>query len=107
VRLTSPANEGGDKSALLTALLAELRPLADFIILDSPPCLAWSDAFFLAPLADSVLYVVRRRKQNVDAQRNIQVQLAGMGVNVLGVVYNEGKRFRPLQGLKRKLAKTV
>lgn len=71
------------------ALLARLRPAADYIILDSPPCLKNADAFFLAPIVDGVIYVVRRRAQDVEAQRTIQARLTRLGATVLGVVFNE------------------
>ena len=79
----------------LPTLLAEVRPMADFIVMDSQPCRGSSDAFFLAPLADAILYVVRRRKQDVEEQRSIQHRCAGIGGKVLGAVYNEGPRFHP------------
>lgn len=63
--------------------------VADFVILDSPPCLRYSDAFFLARETDGVLYVVRRRRQDVQAQRAIQAQLRTIGANIIGAVYNE------------------
>jgi polysaccharide biosynthesis transport protein len=69
--------------------LSALRPLADHIVVDSPPCLRFSDPFFLAPLVDGVLYVVRRRRQDAGAQQAIQQQLSSLGAKVLGVVYNE------------------
>lgn len=65
------------------------EPLADFVILDSPPCLRYSDAFLLAPQVDGVLYVVRRRRQDVEAQQGIQARLRALGANVVGAVYNE------------------
>ncbi len=62
----------------------------DFIILDSPPCLHYADAFQLAPLVDGVLYVVRQRRQDREAQRSIRAQLSQLGVNLLGLVFNRG-----------------
>lgn len=61
----------------------------DFAILDSPPCQRFTDAFALASRVDGVLFVVRRRRQNVGMQRSIQEQLGRLGAQVLGVVYNE------------------
>lgn len=73
----------------LEQVLASLRPTTDYIILDSPPCLTYADAFFLAPLADGIIYVVRRRSQDISAQRNVQARLMRLGANVLGMVFNE------------------
>lgn len=63
---------------------------ADYIIMDSPPCLQYADALELAPLVDGVLYVVRRRRQEGKAQRDVRAQLDRMGVNLLGLVFNRG-----------------
>lgn len=69
--------------------LTALRSVTDNIIIDSPPCLSFSDPFFLAPLVDGILYVVRRRRQDAAAQRTVQQQLSSLGARVLGVIYNE------------------
>lgn len=76
--------------SVMTELLSALKAMADFIILDSPPCLRYVDAFFLARFVDGVMYVVRRRQQDAGAQHAVQSQLARLGARVLGVVYNEG-----------------
>jgi Mrp family chromosome partitioning ATPase len=83
----TPKGEG-DPAALERALAA-LRPQCDYIVVDSPPCLRYADAFLYAPLVDGVLYVVRRRGQDVAAQRDAQARLARLGARVLGVVFNE------------------
>lgn len=70
-------------------VLDVLRPAVDSIVIDTPPCMSYSDAFFLAPKVDAVLFVVRRRRQDATAQRGIQQQLSALGARVLGVVYNE------------------
>ncbi|HLH74616.1 MAG TPA: hypothetical protein VKX96_15115 [Chloroflexota bacterium] len=84
-----PLNVTGGNPAAMKELLATLRPLTDFILLDSPACLQQADAFVLAPLVDGVIYVVRQRRHDVAAQRDIQAQLARLGVRVLGAVFNE------------------
>ncbi|MGH2461316.1 MAG: hypothetical protein ACRDIY_20850 [Chloroflexota bacterium] len=78
----------GDATTL-REMLAALRPLSDFVLIDSAPCLSNADAFLLAPLVDGVIYVVRRRPQDAAAQRQIQSQLTRLGARVLGAVFNE------------------
>jgi len=73
----------------LQALLGALRPVTDCVVIDSPPCQRTADAYALAPLVDGVLYVVRRRRQDVAAQRSIQAQLQRLGARVLGAVFND------------------
>jgi hypothetical protein len=43
----------------------------------------------LVPHVEGILYVVRRRAQDVAAQRAVQSQIKRLGGRVLGVVYNE------------------
>ena len=71
------------------AVIDAARSAVDIVILDSPPCLRYADAFSVAPLVDGVIFVIRRRAQSVDAQRTVQEQLGQLGAKVLGVVYNE------------------
>ena len=84
-----PLNVTQRDPSAMKELLTTLRPLTDFILLDSPACLHQADAFVLAPLVDGVIYVVRRRRHDVAAQRDIQAQLARLNVRVLGAVFNE------------------
>jgi Mrp family chromosome partitioning ATPase len=83
------ARDGVLARMALPPLLAALRSVADFVILDSPPCLQFADGFLLSTHTNGVLYVVRRRQQDAAAQRAVQEQLARLGANVLGVVFNE------------------
>src|SRR5438270_4023268 len=46
-------------SQRMRAVISELAEDADYVLIDSPPCVLYSDAFLLAPLTDGVLYVVR------------------------------------------------
>jgi len=86
--LTLAPGSNGDGTRT-NELLGRLREQADFVLVDSPPCSRASDGFGLAPLVDAVLYVVRRRQQDVQLQRSVQSQLSRLGANVLGVIYNE------------------
>lgn len=61
----------------------------DYIILDSPACLQYADAFQLAPLVDGVIYVIRKRRQDHEAQRRVRAQLDRVGANLLGLVFNQ------------------
>jgi Mrp family chromosome partitioning ATPase len=62
---------------------------SDHTIVDSPPCLESTDVFRLATEVDGVIYVVRRRSQDVSVQRRVQAQLNQLGVRILGVVFND------------------
>lgn len=80
---------GPPRPAEMQAVIEAARSALDLVILDSPPCLRYADAYSVAPLVDGVLFVVRRRAQSVDAQHGVQEQLRQLGANVLGAVYNE------------------
>jgi Mrp family chromosome partitioning ATPase len=75
-------------SQRMQAVMAELARYADIVLLDSPPCLLYSDAYVLAPMADGVLYVVRSGAQDKAAQRRVQRQLQQAKARILGVVFN-------------------
>ncbi len=71
----------------LKTLLDRLTPLFDWIILDSPPAVAMSDASLLAELCDGVLLVVASGKTPFDmAQKARQLLKKG---RLLGVVLNK------------------
>jgi capsular exopolysaccharide synthesis family protein len=75
-------------SQRMHAVMQELANLADYIVVDTPPCLVYADAFLVSRLADGVLYVVRAGSQNKAAQRRVQKQLEQAKVRMLGVVFN-------------------
>ncbi|MFI5269963.1 MAG: tyrosine-protein kinase family protein, partial [Chloroflexota bacterium] len=72
-------------------VIADLAEDADYVLIDSPPCLLYSDAYLLAPLTDGVLYVVRAGSQDKSAQRRVQRQLQQAKARILGVVFNEAE----------------
>jgi capsular exopolysaccharide synthesis family protein len=75
-------------SDTMDQLLAELRGLADIILIDAPPLLTTSDVTALAPLTDGVLFVVdpgRTTRANLTQSRRelelLDVPMAGLVVN--------------------------
>jgi len=77
-------------NARMRALLELLRPQFDFILIDSPPIGAVSDASVLAPMCDGTLLLVRaadtqfreisRARQQLEA---VQAPIAGIVLNML------------------------
>jgi capsular exopolysaccharide synthesis family protein len=83
-----------DPSALLSSgrardLLAGLRERFPWIILDSPPVLAVSDASVLAGLVDGVFLVVRANSTPIEAVVLARDRLEALGARLLGVVLND------------------
>jgi polysaccharide biosynthesis transport protein len=82
-----------DPAELLTSprfaeLLDVLREQYDFVVVDSAPLLAVTDACVVGPRVDGVLLVVRVSKYGrIVAQRAREI-LAGLGSKALGVVVN-------------------
>lgn len=77
-------------NARMRALLGLLRPQFEFILIDSPPIGAVSDASVLAPMCDGTLLLVRsgdtQFREIVRARRQleaVQAPLAGMVLNML------------------------
>jgi capsular exopolysaccharide synthesis family protein len=90
-----PAGAGGDHSSELVAnhrideLIASLSPHFDWILIDSPPALAVSDAIDLARAADAVLLVAREASTPFDVVQRAQVAFSNS--RILGFVLNAVK----------------
>ncbi len=74
----------------MRSLLASLQtgPF-DWIIVDSPPVLAVTDAAILAPLLSGMIFVVgAEMTRTAHAERALETLQAGDGATVIGVVLN-------------------
>ena len=60
-----------------------------FVIVDSPPAQLSSEAFALASNVGQVLYVVRRRVQDMEVHGEIKEHLDRLNARILGIVLNE------------------
>jgi capsular exopolysaccharide synthesis family protein len=72
-------------SGRMNTLLNRLQPLFDWIILDSPPAAAVSDAALIANYCDGVLLVVRSNATPFDIAQRARQEF---GDNLIGVVLN-------------------
>jgi capsular exopolysaccharide synthesis family protein len=90
-----PAGAGGDSSSELVAnhrieeLLAALAPHFDWILVDSPPVLAYADAIDLARAADGVLLIARGASTPFDVAQRAQIAFSSS--RILGFVLNAVK----------------
>jgi capsular exopolysaccharide synthesis family protein len=75
-------------SERMDAFLDQLREVADFVVLDTPPVLAVADALILAPKVDAVVIVADAAATTRGAVRHLREQLAQVGGNVVGGVFN-------------------
>ena len=69
--------------------LTLLRERFDFIVLDTPPVLAVTDAAVLARESDGVILVVKGRDTGAEAVRRARDGLVLAGASVLGVLMND------------------
>jgi succinoglycan biosynthesis transport protein ExoP len=67
-------------------VLQNLRERFDFVLIDSPPAIAVSDAAVLAVQCDGVLLVLRAQKTSVEAARRVVERLETAGARILGTV---------------------
>jgi len=94
-----PAGKCGDNSSELAAnhriekLVAALSPHFDWILIDSPPVLAVTDAVELARAADGVLLVARAEHTPFDVAQRAQAAFSNS--RILGFVLNAVKDTQP------------
>jgi polysaccharide biosynthesis transport protein len=72
----------------LADAIAELRTKFKFIVIDSPPIMAATDAVILSVLADGVLLVVRSGETPKEAFTRTRDLLVSVKCHILGVVLN-------------------
>jgi capsular exopolysaccharide synthesis family protein len=90
-----PAGKCGDNSSELVAnhrieeLIEALSPHFDWILIDSPPVLAVTDAVELSRAADAVLLIVRGENTPYDVAQRAQATFVNS--RILGFVFNDAK----------------
>lgn len=75
-------------SRRLTELITEVRTRYKFVVIDSPPVMAATDAVILSVLVDGVLMVVRSGETPKEAFTRTRDLLVGVKCRMLGVVLN-------------------
>jgi capsular exopolysaccharide synthesis family protein len=79
-------------SARMRRRLAELRELADVVVIDSPPTLPVSDPALLAGQADGTLLVVNAQRTRGQQAAQAVATLQQAGATLMGAVLNRAKR---------------
>jgi len=82
----SPADLLG--SPRMREILTRLRAVYEFIIIDSPPAVALSDAAVLSVISDGVVLVFHGRKTTTASARQLIQRLDAVRAPILGVVLN-------------------
>lgn len=78
-------------SEKLAALLDRLKKEFDYILMDSPPILAVTDALVVAPLTDGVILIVWSGKTTRESLKAAKAKLDLLNIKTLGVVINHLK----------------
>jgi len=78
-------------SQRMTELLALLRSSAEYVLIDTPPVIAVTDAAVLAPKVDGVLIVINAGKTRRDLAIKARDILMQVNANILGVVLNNAE----------------
>jgi capsular exopolysaccharide synthesis family protein len=72
-------------------LLGELGDRFTHVIIDSPPCISFTDASILSTMVDGVVLVVHSGRSSRAVVRRCKQQLFDVGANIFGVVLNNVK----------------
>ena len=77
---------GSEKMAVM---LDELKKVFDFVLIDTPPALAVSDAVVMGPHLDGAILVVRGGQTSRDALRSAREMLDRHKIRTVGVIIND------------------
>lgn len=72
----------------MKAFIAYLKQNFDFVLFDSPPILAVSDALVLSRLADGLILVIRAGQTPISALKQTKIRIESHKINLLGVIIN-------------------
>jgi capsular exopolysaccharide synthesis family protein len=72
-------------------LLSTLSEKFTHIVVDSPPCISFTDASILSTFVDGVMLVVHSGRSSRAVVRRAKQQLLDVGANIFGVVLNNVK----------------
>ena len=78
-------------SKRMTEIVEELKSIADYVLFDSPPVIAVTDAAVLATRVDGVLLVIKAGKTRREMAQRAKAVLEKVNANLLGVVLNDVK----------------
>lgn len=85
----NPAELLGSKR--MESLIRELRDMADYVLFDTPPVLAVTDAAVLATQVDGTILVLSAGRARRDAAKKAKRTLEELSLRFLGVVVNNVK----------------
>jgi succinoglycan biosynthesis transport protein ExoP len=75
-------------SERMDGLVGQLKHNFDFILFDTPPILAVSDALAMGPMVDTIILIVRGGQTPIQAMKQAKLKLDAHKLKCLGVVLN-------------------
>jgi capsular exopolysaccharide synthesis family protein len=75
-------------SEAMKEVLRTARSIADYVLIDSPPILAASDAIALAPMVQGIILVAKYTAVDRDSAKRTSELLRKVNANILGLVIN-------------------
>ena len=75
-------------SSRLLGLIETLKAHVDYVLFDTPPASAFSDAAVLSSHVDGVLFVIRAEESPTGAEHHVKTLFEKAKANVIGVVLN-------------------
>jgi Mrp family chromosome partitioning ATPase len=72
----------------MDGLIAYLKRSFDFVLFDTPPLLAVSDALAMGPMADAIILVARGGQTPIPALKQAKHKLDAHKLKCLGVILN-------------------
>ncbi len=100
-----PANPGELLGSVqFETLIKELRSMASYVLIDSPPVLSTADAATAASFADGVVVIVDSRRTETPDLFKVRDELDRAGAKVLGAVLNRTRARRGLFGRRNSYA---
>lgn len=89
------------ESKKMKELIESLKETYDYVLLDTPPVMAVSDAIIVSRYADGVLFVVAQGKAKKKLVRESIATLKKYDVNIIGIVFNQVKMGQAGYGYKQ------
>ncbi|MFH0767463.1 MAG: CpsD/CapB family tyrosine-protein kinase [Bacillota bacterium] len=86
------------ESEKLKDLITKLRDTYDYVLLDTPPVIAVSDALYVARIADGVIFIVAQNTAKKTLVTDAVNTLKNNHVNIIGVVLTQVNLKRGLYG---------
>ncbi len=83
------------ESPRFNQIMKAMRREFDYIIVDAPPMIGFTETLLLASAVDGVVLVVKSEKTRLQVADKVKKQIGGAGGRILGVVLNQRNHYIP------------